>query len=86
MKEARDTLKKAIQTIEEMNEKYYEAYGSDFIKPFWNYYYGIDKIEIYTQALEKSGIYTMESAVVKNALQDIENRKHWEYALANGRA
>lgn len=91
MREARETIKKAIETIEEMNAKYCEKYGienieDEIIKPFWCYSFGFDKVKIYKQTLAESFTYRMTDGIVKDAIRDIESRKSWEIALAEGRA
>ena len=91
MREARETIKKAIETIEEMNAKYCEKYGindieNEVCKPFWNYSFGFDKVKIYRQSLAESFTYRMTDSIVKDAIRDIESRKGWEVALEEGRA
>ena len=92
MKEARETIKKAIETIEEMNAKYCEKYGvadieEETLKPFWCYCpLRFDKVVIYKEYLAMDRTIAIDERIVKDALEDIKNRKYWEIALEEGRA
>lgn len=91
MKEARKIIHTAIETIEEMNKKFLQKYGYKTMEdaicpPYWCLSFGHDKITIYKECLASGIHYDMNSGIVKDALDDIAHKAHWEIALAEGRA